>query len=1624
MRRTRVLSIALAAIILFSEITSFQGGRWKVLAKETETVTSLSENTTDDEEIQEEISGEAEENKTTEEVATEEMEAIHIWQETEENKVSYVTEEMYDKPVYLTETSTVRLRLDTDTADKVKNDEKYHVTWSILQGRTGSIPGSVNLTGQEDDWSGFEEQEQCPCFVIETETDITSELYGTALVSGNVLSADVTESYYIRASLWEEEKKTALAVTTLPVVMERKQTEDSGEELQKETDILEEEMAEQEEQQERQTISENNVEEEAEQETEKEEDIREAESTGQSFTSVAETEKEEDEAFQNTEGESLKDKIAVSKLSLNKTSVTLNPGESIRLRVTVTPAGIQPELVWSSEKEQVASVDEEGKVTALGEGTTKITVESEGKQATASVTVELSDAEKNQDQPKDEEGNLLAITDEVWLAGFERESEALVYSGSPVRQDIRVYHKGRLLEEKKDYVLTYRNNVNAAAYNANNAPSVTITMRGQYAGSRTFYYTIAPREIDEEHSLGYEQIVTYAKKLKIPTPTLYYGKKRLVLNKDFVCDYSSLPENYTMGDSYEDGVTYEYTVYGKGNFTGSFVMQLSVIREKRFDLGSAAVTLDKKQYNYCGQPLKKEEVKVLAVKAGKITLEEDLYDYTVQAETAGNGYVEIIPSEKGYQEGYRGKKRITIKVVGDRLLKNTELGENWKTSIVYSGALKEQQGGMCQEKTGILVFYNGEEAEVLTEGIDYTVKYSNHQKVGTAAITFTGIGRYSGSIRKTYKIVPNTELQLVWLETDEKGQPTARYRKNGATVQFRLLEGTEEASTYILNSKTDYSVRYINNRKIGTMQCEITGKGNYKGYKQVAEVEVLTADISQGTMSVADRKYSSRANAWKAPVTITDADGQKLKAGVDYDKDLLYQYEGMETETIPSADTTVYVTAQGINGYAGTSITGSYRIFDASIGSLVIVIDSQEYTGEEIELTASDIHVYANAKDRKQGLEMTEACYEIVGYRNHVKVGTASVTLRGTGGYGGVRNCSFKIVKKQYQTIRVTGVVIEESEILLGVGNSRQLTATVLPENAMNKTLLWSSSNTKVATVNEEGVVTAHKAGKVTIQAKSQDTGKKATCKVSVSVIPIVTFTLNTDKIQQKEGTKYQLQVMDIQPEDATYGTVIWESTNEQIASVDQNGEVSLKKAGMAVIKVSTQDRSYVQKCLVIVEGEETEIEGDYLTPQMFRGLEEDDTKAFNEAINHLTGDCNTVYVPAGTYQINAETGIRLKSNMNLILADGAVLKAIGNSSRNYNMVLVSGVSHVKISGGQIQGERYEHNASSGGEWGMGVGIYDSSDIQISGTAISECWGDGIYLGSTHEADGSGGCKQITVTNCTLSGNRRNNFSIVCADYVTVEGCTIRNANGTAPEYGIDIETNFSSNPCEHITIQNTVFEGNGQASIGIVTNANDIRIEGCTLKGAFINYAGTNVVVSDSVIYGEVDARIGISMINGASVNDGSTAEDVLIATFQGENWSGEICPYGVDDSNPITSQIVTSTLDSSEMVLRIERKERGNKEAGCYLKLGDMTDGKTVALKKGTTYRFEYVVRGTGQWGIKTNQTGWYPIAPSKDEFATGMVTYRANSAKSCNLMLYAVDKINGMWLEVESVKIYEVR
>ena len=809
------------------------------------------------------------------------------------------------------------------------------------------------------------------------------------------------------------------------------------------------------------------------------------------------------------------------------------------------------------------------------------------------------------------------------------------------------------------------------------------------------------------------------------------------------------------------------------------------------------------------------------------------------------------------------------------------------------------------------------------------------------------------------------------------------------------------------------------------MICEITGKGNYKGYKSTCEIEVLTADIRQAKITLKDRQYSVKKNAWKSPVTITDINGMNLKAGTDYDKNVIYRYTGMEENPVPQAGTVVYVTAKGINNYAGSSITGSYRIFENNISKLIVKIDAKEYTGKVIELSSEDIHVYRNRTDEKNKIEVEEPCYEITGYSKNQKAGTAKVTLRGIGSYGGTKTYSFKIKKKNYLTTHVKKITLDATSVSLGTSNSRQLVATITPEDAWNQTVIWSSSNKKVATVDKNGLVTAIKPGNATIKAVAQDSGKSVSCKVKVAIIPITSFTLNADRIEQNEGTQYQLEVKELQPAEASIDTIKWESSNSEVASVDEDGLVSLHSAGVAVIRVYTSDGQVERKCLVFSNSSnDTPPDGNYVTPQMFRTADEtDDTAAFNAAINALDSTCNTVYVPAGTYRIEAQKGIRFKKNVNFIMSENAVLKAIDNSNTHYNILYVRDVRNVTISGGRIIGERYEHGGTSG-EWGMGIGIYDCSNVTVSNVAVSDCWGDGIYIGSKRDDEPDAGSDGIEIINCNLNNNRRNNLSIVCVDNVTVDGCTFKNAGGTAPGYGIDIEPNYPTNPSEHITISDSLFEGNAMAAMGIITAANDVRLENCTLNGTFINYAGKNVTIADTAINGEMDARIGVTLTGSTTINDGSSTEDELVASFDAATGNYTIGNYNIDSKNRISAAIVEDEMSPTGKALQIKRLSTGNQEAGCYLKLDELTlDGASV-LEPGETYRFEYVMRGSGLWGIRTDQTGWYPCAPMEDKYTTGYVTYQAKAKDSCRLLLYATDYIADVEWNISSVKIYKVK
>ena len=194
-------------------------------------------------------------------------------------------------------------------------------------------------------------------------------------------------------------------------------------------------------------------------------------------------------------------------------------------------------------------------------------------------------------------------------------------------------------------------------------------------------------------------------------------------------------------------------------------------------------------------------------------------------------------------------------------------------------------------------------------------------------------------------------------------------------------------------------------------------------------------------------------------------------------------------------------------------------------------------------------------------------------------VGTATIkaTVDGV-----TEECTITVEEK---VIPVESITLNKTEAEIFVGAEEKLTATVLPEDATNKDVTWTSSDTTVATVDQNGRVAAqNKAGTATITATAGD--KSATCTITVKTIIAVTKVSITppDSTKIKYGEAIDL-VATVEPEDATNKNVTWTSSDTTVATVDQNGRVAAQnKAGTATITVTTEDGGKTDTCDITVE--------------------------------------------------------------------------------------------------------------------------------------------------------------------------------------------------------------------------------------------------------------------------------------------------------------------------------------------------------------------------------------------------------------------------------------------------------
>ena len=147
-------------------------------------------------------------------------------------------------------------------------------------------------------------------------------------------------------------------------------------------------------------------------------------------------------------------------------------------------------------------------------------------------------------------------------------------------------------------------------------------------------------------------------------------------------------------------------------------------------------------------------------------------------------------------------------------------------------------------------------------------------------------------------------------------------------------------------------------------------------------------------------------------------------------------------------------------------------------------------------------------------------------------------------------------------TVSVESITLSETTLNLEKGTSVTLTATVKPDDANDKTVTWSSSNTSVATVTSGGVVVAVGGGSTTVMATAG--GQTAVCNVTVTV-PVTGITLDQPSMNLVKGETKALTAT-VSPTDATDKTVTWTSNNSSIASVDNYGIVTAQGGGTTTI--------------------------------------------------------------------------------------------------------------------------------------------------------------------------------------------------------------------------------------------------------------------------------------------------------------------------------------------------------------------------------------------------------------------------------------------------------------------------
>lgn len=292
----------------------------------------------------------------------------------------------------------------------------------------------------------------------------------------------------------------------------------------------------------------------------------------------------------------------------------------------------------------------------------------------------------------------------------------------------------------------------------------------------------------------------------------------------------------------------------------------------------------------------------------------------------------------------------------------------------------------------------------------------------------------------------------------------------------------------------------------------------------------------------------------------------------DFQGHVTYDYDGLQLESFEMPDVTTGIMTNTLNKglvyYGGFDINSNYKFYNEV--NFYRIKFTVRQTGNYV---VNNVWVVADGNNADMivddGVILNPArliTREVVTAAPKPTETTTTTTVPKTS-----NNTEPSSTPSPSTPVAVSGVALNKKVATVNVGKKVTVKATVTPANADNKTLAWTSSNTKIATVSN-GVVKGVKAGRVIITAKTTDGSNiSATCTVTVKQ-PVTRISLSK-KATMYTGKKLTLKAK-VNPANASNKALTWKSSNTKIAKVASNGVVTGVKAGTVKITATAKDGS------------------------------------------------------------------------------------------------------------------------------------------------------------------------------------------------------------------------------------------------------------------------------------------------------------------------------------------------------------------------------------------------------------------------------------------------------------------